>query len=77
MPKEDRRQAVSFLVRLWLEPQGVDKNDDAIRGFVRDLATGQEKWLADPDQIARALVEQFHTQTGMEADLEKERASAG
>jgi hypothetical protein len=44
--------ALSWLVRVWEEPAAQEpEGDPVLRCFVRDLKTGEEKYLSDPGEI--------------------------
>lgn len=58
-----RRRAHSYLVRVWVEPRELDGEDDRMRGYVRDLRTGEEAYLRDPDELGRFLGRQFSLRT--------------
>lgn len=52
----------SFLVRIWREPRGGREAAEPLRGFVRNLRTGEEHYLGDPalllDQLAPGAEEE-------------------
>lgn len=45
----------SFLVRLWIEPRDAAGAEARTRLYIRDLRSGEERYLSDPDQIADFL----------------------
>lgn len=50
------RQAGSFLVRVWREPNGSPETPGPVRCFVRDLKTGREESLGDVQDLVALLV---------------------
>lgn len=47
----------SYLVRVWQE-SGVEAD---LRFYLRDLKTGEERYLADPEQISELLIRGLRT----------------
>jgi len=45
----------SFLVRVWVEPREAAGAEARVRLYVRDLRSGEERYLRDPDRIADLL----------------------
>lgn len=43
----------SFLVRMWREPQATGSGP--VRVYLRNLQTGEELYLGDPDRVAEVL----------------------
>ena len=54
------RRTASFLVRLWLEPREIAGQDPPLRGYIRHLQTGEERYLSDPRMIAEYVECQLH-----------------
>ncbi|MBS1251817.1 MAG: hypothetical protein MAG451_00851 [Anaerolineales bacterium] len=48
---DDKRRSASFLVRVWLEPRVIADEPSPMRGYLRNLQTGEEEYFADPSQI--------------------------
>lgn len=47
---------MSWLVRCWEEPRERAQDDGPVlRGFVRDLKTGEERYLSDPRELGELL----------------------
>lgn len=46
----------SFLVRIWREPREDRTASQPVRGFVRNLRTGEEHYLGDPGLVLDQLV---------------------
>lgn len=69
--------ALSWLVRVWEEPRAQEpEGDPVLRCFVRDLKTGEERYLSDPGEIDD-LVTRRMRETGAaveEPALRKSRA---
>jgi hypothetical protein len=49
---QQRQRTYSFLVRLWQEPREVEGEQEAVRGYLRDLQTGEEHYVTDTRAIA-------------------------
>jgi len=47
--------AVSWMVRCWEEPREKGSDPPVYRCFVRDLKTGEERYLNDPCQLGELL----------------------
>jgi hypothetical protein len=47
-------RATSFLVRIWKEPGGPD-GTSILRGYYRNLKTGDECYVADPQALCEIL----------------------
>ena len=41
----------SFLVRFWQEPRDTDSGQPLLRGYVRNLRTGAERYVSTPDEL--------------------------
>jgi hypothetical protein len=50
-----RRDSASFLVRVWLEPRQAAGDERPLRGVVRNLRTGEERYLADPQKLGEVI----------------------
>jgi hypothetical protein len=60
--------ALSWLVRVWEEPRTQEpEGDPVLRCFVRDLKTGEERYLSDPGEIDD-LVTRRMKETGAAAE---------
>ena len=51
--------ALSWLVRCWEEPREQSQEDPVLRGFVRDLKTGKERYLSDPRELGEMLTREL------------------
>lgn len=51
------RRANSFVVRVWREPGDDDGREAPIRGYLRNLRTGEEHFLNDATQIVDFLLQ--------------------
>ncbi len=47
-------QSGSFLVRFWVEPEAAP-GEQALRGSIKNLQTGQEHYLNDPGKIGELV----------------------
>ncbi len=59
--------ALSWLIRCWEEPSQQSEDRPVLRGFVRDLKTGKERYLSDPGELGELV-----TQEILEAERTKE-----
>jgi hypothetical protein len=67
--------ALSWLVRVWEEPRAQEpEGDPVLRCFVRDLKTGEERYLSDPGEIDD-LVTRRMRETGAAVDEPAQRRS--
>ncbi len=69
--------AASFLVRFWREPRRKADEAPVLRGYIRNLKTGEERYLAGPEQLAdhvRTYLEGLAVPSAGDAD---DRAEAG
>ena len=48
--------ATSWLVRCWMEPGGEGDGQPTFRCRLRDLRTGEERYLSDPRQIGELML---------------------
>ena len=46
--------SASFLVRIWKEP-GAEGGTSTMRGYFRNLKTGEERYVADPNALLELL----------------------
>lgn len=53
------RSSASLLVRCWLEPSGVAGEPPALRGYVKNLKTGEELFIKDLDAVGEQLRRQL------------------
>ena len=61
---------MSWLVRCWEEPREVPHAEPVLRCFVRDLRTGEEKYLTDPREIGDLVLRQLRTACSSTRDEE-------
>jgi hypothetical protein len=55
-PQPGERQGTSLLVRCWLEPHADAAEDPVLRGYVRNLRTGEESYIKNADSVARQIL---------------------
>ena len=55
----DERQAASLLVRCWLEPSETPSAEPVLRGYVRNLKTGEERFIKDLDSVGQQILRQL------------------
>lgn len=55
---EDREPnpTVSFLVRCWEEPRTDRQETPVLRCFLRNLRTGEERYLNDPQRVGETIL---------------------
>lgn len=66
-PAADRSSG-SFLIRVWYEAREIDGGAPAFRGYIKNLQTGEERFVRDPATVS----EQILRQMGSEAQAESE-----
>lgn len=52
---------MSWLIRCWEEPREAPHAEPVLRCFVRDLRTGEERYLTDPREIGDLVLRQLRT----------------
>ena len=55
-PRRGRSPAVSYLVRFWLEPRESAGAVAPVRGYSRDLQTGEERYFSDPRRLGEHIL---------------------
>jgi hypothetical protein len=55
----DERPAASLLVRCWLEPQPRAEAAPILRGYVRNLKTGEETFIKDLESVGLQILRQL------------------
>ena len=74
--KTEGRRSVSFLVRLWIEPGR--EGESAIRGYLRDLQSGAQQYVGNPEELGTLLLAQVRTRLReVEADEGDRSVEAG
>ena len=53
---------MSWLVRCWEEPREEPQENPVFRCSVRDLRTGEERYLSDPREIGELMLRQIRTE---------------
>ncbi len=61
---------MSWLVRCWEEPRELAHAEPVLRCFVRDLRTGEERYLKDPREIGELVLRQLRAVYGTNAKSE-------
>jgi hypothetical protein len=66
--------ATSWLVRCWVEPreEGHEGDPPVVRCCVRDLRTGQERYLSDPRALGELLLRHLRAEASGALDGEAE-----
>lgn len=65
--RRQREGSVSFLVRFWRE-QADAAEEGKLRGYLRNLHTGEEQYLNDPEQLGEQI------RRHLRASLQRQRA---
>jgi len=50
------RPLASFLVRCWLEPRDADDKEPVLRGYLRNLKSGEETYLSDLKVVEQQIL---------------------
>jgi hypothetical protein len=56
-PKKSGHHSGSFLIRVWTEPREMETDGETVRGFVRNLKTGEEQYLNDPQKLGELVLQ--------------------
>jgi hypothetical protein len=56
---EEKPKTGSWLIRCWEEPTKQSQDDPVVRGFVRDLKTGKERYVSDPRELGEILAQEM------------------
>ncbi|HEY0514518.1 MAG TPA: hypothetical protein VGH73_21630 [Thermoanaerobaculia bacterium] len=64
---------MSWLVRCWEEPRDQPQGDPVLRCFIRDLKTGEERYLSDPRELGDLVTGGRGRQGTAETEPEKLR----
>lgn len=59
---EEELPAVSYLVRFWLEPREKAGESSPLRGYARDLQTGEERYFGDPQRFAEHVLRHLYAE---------------
>jgi hypothetical protein len=70
------RTAGSFLVRVWYESRESASGDPSFRGYVRNLQTGEERFVRDPATVTEQIVRQLEGEGTPAAGRMPERRAA-
>jgi len=52
------RNSGSFLVRVWYEAREASGEEPSFRGYIRNLQTGEERFVRDPKTVSEQIVRQ-------------------
>ena len=53
------RSAGSFLVRVWYETRETAEEPPTFRGYIRNLLTGEERFIRDPATVSEQILKQM------------------
>ncbi len=62
------RNNTSFLLRIWAEPREEEGLEQVLRGYLRNLRTGEELFVADPGALSDEIKRQVLGDIGNEAE---------
>lgn len=71
----DSKRSSSFLLRVWLEPGTEEVAGGAVRGYLRNLQTGQEQYIGSAEALTTVV--RNHVLTGVEQLSEDDTAAVG
>ena len=57
-------QTASFLVRFWREPREKSGDDPVVRGYLRNLGSGEEQYIRDPEQLGVHILRYLRLEMG-------------
>lgn len=52
------RSSGSFLVRVWYEAREASGKEPSFRCYIRNLQTGEERFVRDPETVSQQIVRQ-------------------
>ena len=75
------KSSSSFLLRIWVEPREDEDSDQVFRAYLRNLHTGEEQFVREPDALVdelrgQALRDQVVEEAGEAARAEETGRSA-
>ena len=74
--KSRSHQSGSFLVRFWVEPEAAP-GEQALRGSIKNLQTGQEHYLNDPGKIGELVRKHLGDKDGPQEGAAQEDEAPG
>jgi hypothetical protein len=60
-------KTLSWLVRLWEETRENPREEPVVRCFIRDLRTGEERYVNDPRELGELMLQRLRS-AAQEAD---------
>jgi hypothetical protein len=70
--------SLSWLVRVWEEPREEEPEaDKVLRCFIRDLKTGEERYLSDPAEIDDLVTRRMKETGAAIEEPERKKSRAG
>jgi hypothetical protein len=72
--KSRSHQSGSFLVRFWVEPEA-GPGEQALRGSIKNLQTGQEHYLNDPGKIGELVRQHLGDKEGSQEAVPEAKAA--
>jgi hypothetical protein len=60
--------SLSWLVRCWAEPREEPHGTPVLRIYVRDLKTGEERYLSDPRELGKLALRKMRDASALPAE---------
>ena len=68
----ESKQTSSFLLRVWLEPGAGEGAESAVRGYLRNLQTGEEQYIGGAEALTAVIRSQVRPEI---YELSEERSA--
>jgi hypothetical protein len=62
------RSSGSFLIRVWYEAREIDGSAPAFRGYIKNLHTGEERFVRDPATVSEQILRQMGNEPPAEVE---------
>lgn len=73
----DSKNSTSFLLRVWLEPESGESAGGAVRGYLRNLQTGEEQYIGGTEALTAVIRAHVRLEDDQVADERPEDRSEG
>lgn len=77
MKSAGERRVASFLVRFWLEPRETEDGIPQVRGYIKHLQTGEERYVSDTGLILEYVLRRLRNGHGSQKEDWPENNSDG
>lgn len=71
-PSGDRSTG-AFLIRVWYEAREIDGGAPEFRGYIKNLHTGEERFVRDPANVSEQILRQMRDESLTAAGEESKR----